>query len=108
MRNHSVAPVFHLLHTVVYSFFFSLLLSLLLLLLLKRFLVEPGSENGQCGRVLDLGLGPPQRSIVVPQGIRGQHDRQLELDRLLQVARGHDELKRRKSKENYVTFMGFI
>lgn len=59
---------------------------------LEGLLVEPGPEDGQGGGVLDLGLGPPEGAVLVPQGVRGQHDGQLQLDRLLHVRRGHDEL----------------
>lgn len=85
-------------------------LSPLLSLSLEGLLVEPRPEDGQRGRVLDLGLGrvaaaaaagAPEGAAVGaaasralgPQRVRGQHDGQLELDRLLQVARGHDELE---------------
>ena len=47
---------------------------------LKRFLVKPGSEDGQGGGVLGHALVPSQRAVVVPERVGGQHDRQLELD----------------------------
>jgi hypothetical protein len=61
--------------------------------LLESLLVEPRPEDGQRGRVLCLDLGPLHRPVLVPQRVRRYHDRQLQLDGLLQVARGHNELK---------------
>ena len=55
-------------------------------------LVEPGAEDGEGGGVLRLGL-PPHRPVLAPQGVGRQQDRQLQLDRLLEIARSHDELK---------------
>jgi len=60
---------------------------------LKGFLVQPRPEDGQGGGVLDLGARTLQRAVVVSQRIRGQHDGQLQLYRLLQVARRHDKLQ---------------
>ena len=61
---------------------------------LERLLVEPRPEDGERRRVLRLRLVPPQRAVLVAQRIRRQHDGQLQLDGLLQVARRHDELQR--------------
>ena len=55
-------------------------------------LVEPGAEDGEGGGVLRLGL-PPHGAVLAAQGVRRQQDRQLQLDRLLKIARSHNELK---------------
>ncbi len=70
--------------------------SLQIVLLLECLLVQPGSKDWQGRRIFDFCPRPLESAIVVSQRIRGQHDGQLQLDRLLQVARSHDELQRTK------------
>ena len=40
--------------------------------LLERLLVQPGPEDGQGGRVLDLVAGALQGAVVVPGWVRGR------------------------------------
>ena len=73
--------------TLVLSFFSNSVL------LLESLLVEPRSEDGQGGRILDLLL-PPQGPVFVAKRVRRQHDGKLQLNRLFKIARSHHKLER--------------
>ena len=96
LQQPNIHPYFHPLHFYTSRI---LIIDSVLVLLLKGFLVEPWPENGERRGVLNLRLGPPQGSVIVPQWVRGQHDGQLQLDRLLQVAGGHNELEKKRRRE---------
>ena len=63
------------------------------MLLLESLLVEPRSEDGQGGGILDLLL-PPQGPVFVAKRVRRQHDGKLQLNRLFKIARSHHKLER--------------
>ena len=56
------------------------------LLLIECFLIKPRTEDGQRGRVMSSAF-PPQRTVITPERIGGQHNGQLQLNWLLHAVR---------------------
>lgn len=65
-------------------------------LYLESFIVEPRSEDRQRRRIMGASFGRrcTRRCTFWPQGIRGQHDRYLQLDLFVQTLRAYNELRK--------------